>query len=94
MTGQYDAFHYEDLRGRVRGVLITVSEAFPARQVGVVEELIDANEPGVALEMLVGMLVEARVSIAESTIEQIEGLVKEMRLSADTVQLLTDLNAT
>jgi hypothetical protein len=33
VTGQFDSSYYEDLRGRVRGVLIAVSEMFPAQRV-------------------------------------------------------------
>jgi hypothetical protein len=59
VTRPFDASHYEDLRGRVRGVLIAVADAFRPDQLAIVEELIDHNEHVVALEMLVGMLVEA-----------------------------------
>ena len=56
-----------------------------------VDELIDANEAGVALEMLVGMLVEASVPVASSIVDQIERLVEEMDLSAETVQQVREL---
>lgn len=78
MTGRFDAAYYEDLRGRVRGVLIAVAEAFPAEQVGLVDELIDANESGVALEMLVGMLRETEASVPSAVVDQIAGLVNDM----------------
>jgi hypothetical protein len=59
VTGRFDAAYCADFPGRVRGVLIAVADAFPAQQVGLVDEAIDANEAGVALEGLVGMLDEA-----------------------------------
>jgi hypothetical protein len=56
MTGSFNTSHYEDIRGRVLGVLISVAESLSRRQVDLLHELIDQNESGVALEMLVEML--------------------------------------
>lgn len=86
MTGRFDAAYYEDLRGRVRGVLIAVADAFPAQQVGLVDELIDANEAGVALEMLVGMLDEAHTHLSREVVNQVERLAKDMELSSDLAE--------
>ena len=94
MTGRFDAAYYEDIRGRVRGVLIAVSAAFAPEQLGLVEELIDANEAGVALEMLIEMLVEAGVPIVRTIIDQITTLVQEMSLPASTAQQVKKLRAT
>lgn len=91
MTGRFDATYYEDIRGRVRGVLIAVAEAFPAEQVGLVDELIDANEAGVALEMLVGMLLEEGVPMDDSLVHQIERLVEHMGLSSELAKQVREL---
>jgi len=94
VTGPFDSAYYEDIRGRMRGILIAVSEAFPVQQVGLIDELIDANESGVALEMLVGMLVGGSVPVASGVVDQIERLVEEMHLSAEVAEQIRALEAT
>ena len=83
MNCRFDAAYYEDLRGRMRGVLIAVAELFAAQQVGLVDELIDANEPGIALEMLSEMLVEVHAEVDPQVIEQMERLANDMGLSPE-----------
>ena len=83
MTGQFDSSYYEDLRGRVRGVLIAVSDMFPSQQVQLLDELIDANESGVALEMLAEMLVEVGAALDGELVRQIERLAHDMGLSPE-----------
>ncbi len=94
MTGRFDAAYYEDLRGRVRGVLIATAEFLPAKEVGLVDELIDANESGVALEMLTQMLVDARVSVDAQVIEQIDRLVRDMGLPHEVAERVRGLETT
>ncbi|MDP9072702.1 MAG: MafI family immunity protein [Actinomycetota bacterium] len=91
---RFDAAYYEDLRGRVRGVLIAVAGFFPAQEVGIVDELIDANESGVALEMLSEMLVEAKARIEPQVVEQILRLVRDMGLLPDLAERVRRLEAT
>lgn len=93
MTGRFDAAYYEAIRGRVRGVLIAVADVFASQQVGLVDELIDANEAGVALEMLVGMLAETHSAVSSEVVHQIERLVMDMELSSDVVEQLKGLEA-
>src|SRR5687768_5180583 len=54
----------DDLRGRVRGLLITVADQLPVATAGIVDELIDADEQGIAVEMLSEMLVESNAPIS------------------------------
>jgi hypothetical protein len=83
VSGRFDAAYYEDLRGRVRGVLIATAGLFPAQQAGLVDELIDANESGLALEMLSEMLVEAKADVDAQVVAQIDRLVSEMGLARE-----------
>jgi hypothetical protein len=93
MSGQFDAAYYEDLRGRVRGVLIATADLFPANQVGLVDELIDANESGVALEMLSEMLVEVQARVEPQVIDQVDRLVRDMGLPRDVAERVRTLRA-
>lgn len=85
-----DAGH-EDIRGRVRGLLITVADQVPALTVGLVDELLDANEPGVAVEILSEMLVESNAQISPNAIAIFEELVGEMQLDPLNVERLRPL---
>lgn len=82
---------HEDIRGRVRGLLITVADQVPELTVGLVDELLDANEQGVAVEMLSEMLVESNAEISPDAIAIFEKLVGEMQLDPLNVERLRPL---
>jgi hypothetical protein len=70
----------EVVQGRARGLLIAVASQLPAVTVGMVDELIEANECGVALEIVSEMLVESGAVISAGTLSDIGWLVGEMGL--------------
>ena len=76
----FSAEYYEDLRGRATALLIAVESDLPAGQVDVLAELIDHNEPGVAVEMITAILAEVGAEIAADQVGQIESLVRDMGL--------------
>jgi len=94
MTGRFDATYYEDLRGRVRGVLILTAEFLPTPKVTLIDELIDANESGIALEMLSEMLVTASATVGPQVVKDIERLVRDMKLEPEVAQRVRRLAAT
>lgn len=83
-----DASDYDDIRGRVRGLLITVADQLPAVTAGLVDELLDANEQGIAVEMLSEMLVESSARISPDTIAMFEEVVADMKLDQENVERL------
>lgn len=87
----YDAAYYEDLQGRLRGLLIEVAKELPSVTVGLVDELIDANECGVALEMISDMLVESDGRIDVLVLTDVERLVEDMGLDVSNVDVLRPL---
>lgn len=87
----FDASQHEDIRGRVRGLLITLADQLPAITAGLVDELLDANEQGVAVEMLSEMLVEAKARISPETMTAFEDVVEEMNLDRTNVERLRTL---
>jgi hypothetical protein len=94
MTAQFDAAYYEDIRGRVRGILISTSEHLPADQVGRLDGIIDANESGIALEMLSEMLVEVGASVDTEIVEQFDKLARDMGLGPDLMERVRSLEST
>ncbi len=85
-----DAAH-DDIRGRVQGMLITVADQLPAVTVGLVDELLDANELGVAVEMLSEMLVESNARLSPDDIATFNSLVDYMKLDPQNVERLRAL---
>jgi hypothetical protein len=84
-----DSYGYKEIQGRARGVLIEVADQLPSVTVGLVSELIDHNECGVALETLSEMLVESGAWISASVLSDISELVKQMglgRVNADRLK--------
>jgi hypothetical protein len=85
------ASYYEDLRGRVRALLIMVADQLPGTTVDLVAEMIDANESGVALETISEMLVVSTGRIDEHELDIVRDLVATMRLDAVVVDRLRPL---
>jgi hypothetical protein len=88
MTG-FDATYYEALRGRVRGVLIRVSESLPPGTATLVEELIDANESGEALIILCEAITDAEAAVDGNTLEDIVEISRIMGLEPDPTRALS-----
>jgi hypothetical protein len=82
---------YEEVQGRVRGLLITLAPQLPAVTVGLVDEMIDANECGVALEIMSEMLVESGGVISEKSLSDVASLVDDIGLDRVKVERLSSL---
>jgi len=82
---------HDDIRGRVQGLLITVADQLPAVTVGLVDELLDANELGIAVEMLSEMLVESNARLSRDAMTIFKDLVDEMKLDPLNVERLRPL---
>ncbi|MGD0748328.1 MAG: hypothetical protein ABSB68_11010 [Acidimicrobiales bacterium] len=84
----WSASRYEEIQGRVRGLLIEVAPQLPAITAGLIDEMIDANECGVALETMSEMLVESEGVISAETLTEFSSLVQEMGLDQINVERL------
>ena len=87
MTG-WPASRHEEVQGRVRGILIAVASQLPVFTVGLVDGMIDANECGVALEIMSEILVESGAVISAETLLDVSSLVGEMGLDQVNVDRL------
>jgi hypothetical protein len=90
----FPASYYEDLQGKLRALLAEVSGRLPVFTVDFVTELIEQNEPGVALETMSEMLAEARREISATTLDRVSELTRTMGLDQDNVDRLRPLVAT
>lgn len=88
---EFDSSYYEDIQGRLRGLLILVSDQLPPLTVDTVEELIGANECGVGLEMLSEVLAESGGVLSAAALQGIADLVATMGLDPVNVDRLRPL---
>jgi hypothetical protein len=91
VTPPHDAAYYEDLRGRMRGVLIQLGAALSTEDAALLDELIDANEPGVALEILVDALMDASTEVPSEARSDMANLADIMGMTevAEKITLLS-----
>lgn len=68
------ADYFEDLRGRLRAVLIRLADQLPAETAGFVDELIDSNECRLALETMSEVVAEIQGRIDSETLEMVRAL--------------------
>ena len=81
----------ENLRKRARAVLVRVADRFPPVEIGLLDELIDANEPGVAIEILSQLLAESGTAHERQVIDEIADLVPTLGLDTEVVSRLARL---
>lgn len=82
----------DDLQGRVRSVLIEVSDRLQPVTVELVTEMVDVGEQGVALEILSNMLVESGARLSQQTFDDIGELGHSMRLELPMSSLRTQVD--
>jgi hypothetical protein len=75
----------------MRGVLVIVSEDLSPVTVALIDELIDANECGVALEILSDMLSEAGAQIEPDVFDVVGELVESMDMDRENAERLRGL---
>lgn len=93
MSQGFDTTHHEERQGRVRAVLIATETGLSTENVALVDELIDANEYGIALETLTALLAEANVPIDRAVYEDIRILAADMELSEGLAEQLAILDS-
>jgi methylaspartate ammonia-lyase len=91
LNRKFDAGHHEELQGKIRGVLIDVAHLLTDSQAGIIDEFIDANELGLALEDLSEALVDAGAKLSPGVVDRIAGLSHEMGLEAEVANRLEGL---
>jgi hypothetical protein len=88
--------HFEELQGRIRGLLITVAEQLPISTIEFVDEMVDANERGLAVETMSEMLVESDATIDLTVLMTFEQLYDEcdstQLTSTDSMPLFGTMN--
>ncbi len=78
MDPVYDSAYYEDLAGRLYGLVITFSGRLPAEQAQWLHHVIDAGEYGLALEDLAAMIPYGKIAVTDHERGGIEALARQM----------------
>jgi len=81
-----DAAYYEDLAGRLYGLVIRLSDRLPADQAQWLHHVIDVGEYGLALEDMAGMLAHGEVAVADQERSDILALAGRMNAEGDAVR--------
>lgn len=87
MTAGRDFTHdyYEELQARLRAILIAVGSSIAPEQLSLFNELVDANEPGVALDMLTEALADSDAEISQTDFEDIKSAAERMKLDSGII---------
>jgi hypothetical protein len=75
-----DAAYYEDLAGRLYGLLIGLSDRLRGEQARLLHHFIDIGEYGLALEEIAGALAQHTIAITDQEREDMLALTRQMKL--------------
>ena len=75
-----DAAYYEDLAGRLYGLVIRLSDRLPADQVQWLHHVTEVGEYGLALEDMAGMLAHGQVAITDQERGDMLALAGQMEM--------------
>ena len=80
MAPVHDPAYFEDLAGRLYGLLIIFSDRLPADQAQWLNHVVEAGEYGLALEDLAAMLAYDKITITDQERGDIAALARQMRM--------------
>ena len=83
--------YYEELQARMRALLIATGMWISAEQLSLFNELIDANECGVVLDMLSEALISSEAKIDDLVFQDVQSLSEQMGLGATVAARLRPL---
>lgn len=85
LTSDFSNEYHQEMQQRVRGILIMVGEFTSAEQLALFNDLVDANEYGVALDMLTEALASSGSKIDTAVFRDIQSLSEQMKLGAEVL---------
>ena len=86
MDPVYDAAYYEDLAGRLYGLVVRLSDRLPADQAGWLHHVTEVGEYGLALEDMAGILAYDRIAITDQERGDMLALAERMGTERDAVR--------
>jgi hypothetical protein len=86
MDPVYDATYYEDLAGRLYGLVVRLSDRLPTDQAGWLHHVTEMGEYGLALEDMAGILAYDRIAITDQERGDMLALAERMGTEGDAVR--------
>ena len=83
--------YYEELQARMRALLIATGRWISSEKLSLFNELVDANECGVALDMLSEALISSEAKIDDAVFQDVQSLSERMELGATVADRLRPL---
>ena len=81
-----DAAYYEDLTGRLYGLVIRLSDRLPADQAQWLHLVTEAGKYGLALEDMAGVLARGQIAITSQERRDMLALADRMKAEGDAVR--------
>jgi hypothetical protein len=91
MNHNPNAQYYAELRSEANRLLTTLHRWFSPDQVQLFDELIDANEVGVAIEMMSEVLVKMRAKLDVQTVNELSKMTSAVSSDPDVLASLRAL---
>ena len=86
MDPVYEPAYFEDLAGRLYGLVISFSGRLPADQAQWLHHVVDVGEYGLALEDLAAMLAYGKIAISDQERGGIAALARQMGMDPDSAR--------
>ena len=80
MDPTHDSAYFEDLPGRLYGLVISFSDRLPADQAQWLHHVVDIGEYGLALEDLAAMLAHDKIAVTAQERRDMAALARQMRM--------------
>ena len=85
MDPLYDSAYFDDLAGRLYGLVIIFSDRLPADQAQWLHHVVDVGEDGLALEDLTAMLAYDKIAVTDQDRGDIAALARQMGMDLGLV---------
>jgi len=89
IVARVDAAYYEDVAGRLRGLLVRLEDRLLRKDVTLIAEFVDANELGLALEQMADSLSEDEQPLSADERADLLALVERMQMGDRVPNALT-----
>jgi hypothetical protein len=87
-TSGYSNDYHQEMQQKVRAILIITGASISPEQLGLFNDLVDANEYGIALDMLTEALASSGAKIDAAVFRDIQSLSEQMKLEPEVVNRL------
>jgi hypothetical protein len=87
-TNDYSNDYHQEMQQRVRAILIITGALISPEQLALFNDLVDANEYGIALDMLTEALASSGAKIDAAAFRDIQSLSEQMKLEPEVVDRL------